>query len=134
MNHSCPHCHAKLFNAEINTSTCCQHSLTMPAPYAQPLPNINALFENAEFQKTIRGYNNALAFTSIHVNYDRDLMNAVGGVYTFKICGRLHHMMGPLHPSDGKSESFSQIYILDPDEQTRLRMNMNGGLEPQILI
>ena len=42
-------------------------------------------------------------------------------------------MMGPLHPSDEKSESFSQIYVLDPDEQTRLRMNMNGGLEPQIL-
>ena len=42
-------------------------------------------------------------------------------------------MMGSLHPSDGKSESFSQIYILDPDEQTRLRMNMIGGLEPQIL-
>jgi len=42
-------------------------------------------------------------------------------------------MMRPVTPSDGKSESFSQIYILDPDEQTRLRMGMNGGLEPQIL-
>ena len=41
--------------------------------------------------------------------------------------------IGPLHQSDEKWKLFSQIYILDPDEQTRLRMHMNGGLEPHIL-
>ena len=54
MDNSCPHCNAKLFKGEINTSTCCQHGLTMLKPYSQPLPNIDVLFGNAEFQKMIR--------------------------------------------------------------------------------
>ena len=80
-----------------------------------PVPDID-IFNN----------NIALAFKWLIVNYDRELSNAAGDVYRFRICDTQIHMINLVTPLDGKTKLLLEIYILDPDEQTRLRMEIKS--------
>ena len=65
------------------------------------------------FRDQIRAYNSALAFASLGVNLDKGLANAKEGVYTFRIHGVVHHLIGQLMPRQGEAPCFAQIYIHD---------------------
>ena len=73
-----------------------------------------------EFRSHIRAYNSILALCSLGANYDRELANAIRGVYTFRIHGVVHHLIGSLAPRDGKPPAFAQIYIHDGTPENEL--------------
>ena len=73
-----------------------------------------------EFRSHIRAYNSSLALCSLGANYDRELANARRGVYTFRIHGVVHHLIGSLAPRDGKPPAFAQIYIHDGTRENEL--------------
>ena len=43
------------------------------------------------------------------------------GPYCFRIHGQVYHRTGSLHPQDGESRKFGQVYILDGSESLELR-------------
>jgi hypothetical protein len=85
------------------------------------------------FHSKIRQYNNAFAFTSLGVSFER-MLRATEGVYTFRIHGALYHRMGPLEAAPGDRPGWAQLYLYDTrDERLNLRLDRYDGLDPAIL-
>jgi hypothetical protein len=86
------------------------------------------------FHSQIRQYNNAFAFTSLGVSFDKRMLRAMEGVYTFRIHGALYHQMGALEAAPGDSPGWAQLYLYDTrDERLNLRLDRYSGLDPTIL-
>lgn len=90
------------------------------------------------FQRKIRMYNSAFAFTSMGATVSgslRENRTGGGGGYNFRINGSVHHRIGALLPSDQSPPAFAQIYLHDGDmvEQQHLRCmifsNVNDPLD-----
>ncbi|RXK39725.1 ribosomal protein L13 [Tremella mesenterica] len=137
MNHLCPSCSALLFRAEQSSSLpanantpfrqCCQFGTVDLAPFPSPPLPLRHLLQAVgdtpdahHFQKRIRQYNNAFAFTSLGVKVDA-ITNSPE-VPVFKIQGELHHFM---------------VYISDPTPSTqndrRLGAAVGLPLRPTVL-
>ena len=54
--------------------------------------------------------------------------------YCFRILGQIYHQMGTLHPVEGESCEFVQLYLLDPDAATDEQMQLptNQGCNPEL--
>lgn len=78
----------------------------------------------SHFTTNVRYYNNLLAFTSMNCQLDKAFMSKKGsGSYNFRISGSVHHLINhPMATCD--KPKFSQIYILDPDDQLVRRMEI----------
>ena len=96
-------------------------------------PTLNELFmgntpESRGFLKSIRKYNQAFAFTSMHSKFQSD--EAMGrGMYIFRINGELCHYIGNLEPKVNHGVRFAQSYFLDDDLQTDRRMEIFDDLD-----
>src|ERR1700735_1404002 len=88
-------------------------------------PNYN------HFKLSIRRYNSALACASMGANVKPPPGN---GPYCFRIQGQVYHVSGPLHPTDGEAPAYGQLYILDQDEATEVRMANNSELQRQLTL
>lgn len=87
------------------------------------------------FMKNIRGYNNALSFTSLGANIDDSVAGQMG-IYTFRVRGQMHHLIGSLLPQPNDLPAFAQIFMYGGggEEETELRIQQCGnGLDPEIL-
>lgn len=84
-----------------------------------------------QFLKNIRKFNNIFSFTSIGCNIDRSFMRGSRGPNTFRIHGKLYHLMGTILPDAGALCQFAQLYIHDTDHDetlnTRLKALRNNG-------
>lgn len=73
-------------------------------------------------------------------NVDHRLANSRDGVYTFKICGQLSHVIGKtffnfeklqlsgdLQPVPNNEAKFCQIYFLDSQMQAQRRVDLFNG-------
>ncbi|PIA38864.1 hypothetical protein AQUCO_02700218v1 [Aquilegia coerulea] len=89
--------------------------------------------EGTHFRQNIRAYNHVFAFTSMGVNIDDTLANAMGGVYTYRAQGALYHRIGTLLPQDGQRPRYMQMYIFDTDREIEHRMEENNSLNCQVL-
>ena len=141
----CAHCDALHWIEERITSSprtrpiftaCCSSSKVSLPPLAQPPSPLRDLLEGQtpeakQFRNHIRKYNNAFAFTSVGAKIDQSM--ACGGVYTYRLQGELHHLMGSLLPSDGETPKFAQMYIHDTRMQEDCRLNFTKELHPNIL-
>ena len=126
MNSLCPHCGALKFPNE-NLFKCCHNGkVSLPAlkPYPDELKNL-LLGNSAEaknFQKNIRKYNSAFAFAS----FGAKIAPPGGrGPPCFRICGQIYHRSGNLHPAEGKSASYGQLYIFEAENALDARMSRN---------
>jgi hypothetical protein len=122
MSFICSYCNAKLFENELKSARICCMNGKVELPNLKRLPNklISLFVEDTEvcknFQKDIRAYNNAFAFTSLGVNLDHNLANSTEGMYTFRISGQMYHRIGSLLPQSEQNEpKFAQIYFQDPE-------------------
>lgn len=70
------------------------------------------------FIQNIRKYNSALSFSSMVAGKP---MFALGGS-AYTIHGQVYHYSGDLLPVQGKDPQFSQLYIIDADEATEIRL------------
>ena len=78
-----------------------------------------------QFRSKIRLYNLILSFTSVNANIDKDLMKQTAGVYTYRICGTVHHKIGDIVPKKNINPAYSQIYIFDAKEHHDIRMSIS---------
>lgn len=77
----------------------------------------------------IRNYNNALAFTSTGAKQDESVAGQ-HGVYTYKIQGRCHHLLGSLLPTGDDEPKFAQVYFTggDPLERASIQQRHHFGM------
>ncbi len=132
-NIECTHCRALHWKAEKNcdgvfTECCMNGALSLPAIMEAP-PYLRELFtrstvEDRQFQKNLRSFNCAFAFTSIGCNIDRCLKDQ-GGIRPFAIHGQLSHQTGPLGIADGAHGRYAQLYIIDTERPINERMRNN---------
>ncbi|KIK20564.1 hypothetical protein PISMIDRAFT_105502 [Pisolithus microcarpus 441] len=146
MNIPCPNCHALHFLSEklSNSSPlhpcfglCCLQGQVALPPIQQWPRVLQDLFDDPqdqrEFKKNVHQYNNALAFTSVGVEVDRQTVQGAGPA-SFRIHGTLRHVMGALMPPQGLQPSYAQLYIYDPQEATHTCLQRNPDLQGHILL
>jgi hypothetical protein len=63
----------------------------------------------------------------------REEPGAARGVTQFRIQGAVHHLMSALVPEHADGAKFVQLYILDPEDASRVRGDFNEALRPDIL-
>ena len=61
------------------------------------------------FRSRIRSYNSILSFTSVYANIDKELMSQTARVYTYRICGTVHHKIGDMLPKNNKKPGSSHF-------------------------
>jgi len=138
MSERCLFCSAMRFKKDEPAGFCCkagQVNLPQAHRVAEDIPpELLELFENdAEFKEKIRKYNQAHAFTSIGARVDNHLANGRNGVYTFKICGQIHHRIGGFLPPENGPANFSQIYFYDQQQQVERRQHVFADLDVMTL-
>ena len=93
----------------------------LPELLKQLIKNENPKSES--FIDNIRRYNSMFAFTSMGAKQDHSV-NAGRGPYCYRIQGENYHLAGTLLPKEGKQPAFSQLYIVDRQNEIRNRMNI----------
>ena len=136
MNKICPHCQAFRFLEESNN--CCHNGKVELPPLADYPSELKEMIlgqgeSSKHFIRDIRKYNSAMAFASFgcSVMAPPNQWNP-----TFKIHGQVYHRSGCLHPSEGTSPTYSQLYILEGHQavEARLQVQANQTLRRNILI
>ncbi|XP_051154931.1 uncharacterized protein LOC127277677 [Leptopilina boulardi] len=144
MNVLCTHCKAKHFKAEKvgkkgnSFNDCCSHGKVVLDPLPDPPEILKNLFEGTHplsnhFYSNIRKYNNSFSFASFNANLI-EFNNRRPGPFCFKIQGQIYYQINTsLYPSNDEMPSFGQLFIIDTNEATDYRMNMNSALNAEIL-
>lgn len=124
-------------------SLCCRGGRVVIPPFKAPPPMLADLLRfdrgprSRKFLDNIRVYNSMFAFTSMGANIDKNI-NQEGGPYIFKICGQVHHRMGPLLPNQGLPSKFCELYIYDTCNEVDNRLkaivpeSSDGGTEVDV--
>ncbi|XP_014674663.1 PREDICTED: uncharacterized protein LOC106814819 [Priapulus caudatus] len=135
MTTPCSFCNALLFPNENHN--CC-HKGKVQLPPSPPYPTeLKDLFTTStpqarNFRANIRNYNSSMAFASFGAN----IVTPPGrGPYAFRLHGQVYHRSGSLHPPQGTTPSFSQLYILDAGQalQARMQQPANQQCLPDVM-
>ncbi|CAN6851901.1 unnamed protein product [Brassica oleracea] len=104
---------------------CCNHGQIKLPPINQPPALLEKLLQTKWFRDTIRVYNSILAFTSVGMKMNYNVVHAPGP-YTIRIQGQTHHRIGSLIPRQGCPPEYLQLYIFDTANELRNRLNAMG--------
>ncbi|CAI5722376.1 unnamed protein product [Peronospora effusa] len=116
---------------------CCERGKVFNIPPLVPPPEpLNTLLHEQTplaraFRSNIRGYNNALSFTSLGAKLDDRFVQ--GGVYTFRLQGALYHRMGALLPDGSRDKKYAQLYIADSNAALNRRMTIFPSLDRRVM-
>ncbi|KAM3305691.1 hypothetical protein P3S67_012558 [Capsicum chacoense] len=90
---NCKFCKVKRFQYE-SPGFCCANGSVKLIHYELPVELVNLYLGNSEeskhFRTYIRMYNNMFAFTSLGVNYDKNLATRNCGIYTSRVQGKIY--------------------------------------------
>ncbi|KAG7599001.1 Nucleic acid-binding OB-fold [Arabidopsis suecica] len=133
--YSCSYCGAIMWYGErinrhkkvrkpIFTQCCLQGSVKLPFLHNQP-ELLFALLTNDDdmsrhFRENIRAYNMIFSFTSLGGKCDNSV-TAGRGPNMFQIQGENYHQIGSLIPGEGEFPKFSQLYIVDTENEVENR-------------
>ncbi|KAG5378216.1 hypothetical protein IGI04_026058, partial [Brassica rapa subsp. trilocularis] len=134
---ACSDCQAIVWNAEAvvqdthnspsKFSICCQQGRVKLPPRRQPPSPLKELLETTSFKIQIRVANGMLTFTSMGGQIDNTVINTPGP-FAFRLHGQTHHKIASLLPPEGKPQQFSQLYIVDTDnELANIKKAFNKG-------
>ncbi|KAF7025939.1 hypothetical protein CFC21_038085 [Triticum aestivum] len=97
-------------------------SLKGSPAYLRELLRFDGTSRAKKFIRTIREYNCIFAFTSMGATIERSFGGS-RGPKIFKISGQVSHHIGSLVPSGDDTPKFVELYIHDPANEIRHRMN-----------
>ena len=144
MNILCMHCNAKHFLSEkisnkgLSFSDCCSHGSVKLEPMPIFPQDLFDLFNGShvmsdDFFRHIRCYNNSLSFASFNANLI-NFQSRRPGPYCFKIQGQIYYQINTaLYPSENDSPSYGQLFIIDPQEATDIRIRNSSVLNYETL-
>ncbi|XP_043463102.1 uncharacterized protein LOC122501545 [Leptopilina heterotoma] len=144
MNVLCIHCSAKHFKAEKvsnkgnSFNNCCSHGKVVLDCLPEPPSILKQLFDgkhslSKHFYDHIRYYNNVFSFASFNANLVQ-FNNRRPGPYCFKIQGQIYYQINTsLYPANDELPRYGQLFIVDANEATNYRLNMNSNLNAEIL-
>ena len=129
MDNVCQHCRAHFWEHE-DFSCCGKGDIHFPTEFPV-CPELQNFLTSTHFKECIRQYNTAMAMAS--VGHDASIMP--GGPSSVTLSGRtFHRVSGGMLAGNGWNPSFAQIYLLDTDDASNLRMNLqHQALNPAIL-
>lgn len=142
MNVLCVHCEAKHFKSEKvsnkgnSFNDCCSHGKVVFEPLPDPPEILKKFFDGThplsnQFYNKIRQYNNS--FSSFNANLVK-FNNRRQGPFCFKIQWQIYYQINTsLYPANDELPSFGQLFIVDTNEATNYKMNMNSTLHTEIL-
>jgi hypothetical protein len=121
-----------------NFSLCCaKGKVDLETPWPLPQSIYDLLTTNSQdsknFRDNIRLYNSVFAFATMNTKVDKTLANKTAGIYTFRINGVVYRTISHLNPNNINQAKFSQIYILDSDDQLKRRKDLFADLDDDIL-
>jgi hypothetical protein len=139
MSFSCPFCSALHWksessghgpNKQLLFESCCKKGAVVLQPLPSPPPLLRHLFQSmsndaVHFRKHIRSYNAALSYTSFAYTPDSRLL-PYDGQSVFQLQGAHYHYQGPLQDS---SPTYAQLFFLDPNEATDIRVQRESNSE-----
>ena len=140
-NYICSDCRALMWFDERNKqagtkatpkfSICCSNG-KVKLPQMDKLPDLLLkLLDNSAFMSQIRKYNAAFSFLSFNATTDPNINK--GSVYTLRLQGMIHHLIGPLFPKNDITPTCAQIYIHDGNQES-LRQNYSPKLNAILII
>lgn len=123
----------ELINKRRNTkkpkfSLCCLQG-TVKLPFLQQAPVlIRELLSkdyalSMHFRQNIRAYNMLFAFTSLGGQVDRSVVKGKGPKQ-FMLHGQNYHRIGSMKPDNGDYAKFSQLYIVDTENEVDNRASV----------
>ena len=107
---------------------CCGKGKVIIPPVAPPPAQMAALYSGAQrghMHDNSRGYNNLFALTSQGANFDDRFTD---GVHQVRVNGAMAHKTGSFLPRPKQQPNFSQIWILDPNDQVERRAVLMSNL------
>ncbi|XP_043468035.1 uncharacterized protein LOC122502175 [Leptopilina heterotoma] len=140
----CIHCNAKHFVAEKvsnkgnSFNDCCSHGNVKLDPLPDPPEMLKKLFDgthvwSSHFFNQIRCINSSFSFASFNANLV-EFNNRRPGPYCFKIHGQIYYQFNTaLYPEIDELPKYGQLFILDANEATNHRLNMNSDLNAQVI-
>lgn len=108
-------------------SICCMYGkVQLPNPQTPPQYLLNLFQKNDSkskyFLENIRRFNMMFSFTSLGGKIDHAINNG-RGLYCFRLHGQNYHSIGSLLPDSGEKPKFSQLYIVDTENEVSNRLN-----------
>ena len=122
MSTTCEYCGALRFPQE--SLNCC-HNGKVQLPPLSDYPDVlkDLLTGSSEqaknFQTNIRKYNSAFAFASFGAS---TTVIPGRGTFCFRIHGQIYHCTNTLHPSEGQTPQYGQLYIIEGEQAIEKRM------------
>ena len=134
----CSHCGALKLPNENPSMCCCNGRVILSSQNIPPVLQymLSSVTQGGHtFRSKIRMYNSAFTFASIGVKLDRQMANAIGGVYTYRAQGQFYHYLGSLLPGVGAAPQYAQMYIYDTEHELNHRSNAipNSSLDQTLL-
>lgn len=148
MNQRCASCRASHFQAEVNLNhpnlftDCCdlgRVSISLIDDFPQILSallrqrttdDIDCVSRQNNFHENIRNFNSALAMASVGAQV---VPPGRRGPFCYRIHDQIYHRIGALHPEPGKARRFGQIYMLDTELATDVRLQRNRQCHPDTM-
>jgi hypothetical protein len=119
MDHVCPHCLSRSLRGE--SINCCAHGGIVLPSFPDVPEEFSNLVLSAHVRSNIRKYNMAMAMASVgHQN-----ISLPDGMFT--LGGKTFHRVGSLLPVETMPHAFAQIYMLDMDEASERRVQVQGS-------
>jgi len=125
----CPHCDARFWRNE--SIRCCDAGRFQVSTEFDVPAELDDLCAQPHFLQHIRQYNMAMAMASV----GHECRALPGGPGTVILSGRAYHRVsGGMFPGANWTANFAQIYLLDPDDATNVRMEVQHSvLRPDVL-
>ncbi|KAL0344192.1 UNVERIFIED_CONTAM: hypothetical protein Sangu_1306600 [Sesamum angustifolium] len=132
----CMHCGAKKFHREP-PGFCCSNGQVSLSALNVPNELRDLFFGSSQmclhFKANSRTYNNAFAFTSFGVTYDKELCRNEKNIYTFRVQGLVYHFLNDLIPKEGKGTNL-QLYFHDIENEVDNRLAVSDKLKQELVL
>lgn len=144
MNVLCIHCKAKHFSAERVSNKgdsfhdCCSRGQVVLEPLPDPPEVLKQLFDGThpfsnDFLDKTRSINSLFSMASFNANLVQ-FNNRRPGPFCCKIQGQIYYQVNTaLYPANNELPSFGQLFIIDSNEATEVRLRMNSTSNSEVL-
>jgi hypothetical protein len=127
MEEICQFCQAVKWKDDTANSCSCSGKVVL-AQLHDPPQEFKQLFKDPLFLAKVRFYKSICALMSVgskvkkNAWIDKQLENALEGVYMLRVQGTICHHVGTLPPDETRTPSSAQLYVFNSDMEAQVNM------------